>query len=96
MNHQQFLKRSLFFIFSLIIFISCSSSEDVNKEDVDDTLLPIPSTNYDTTPILIFFDNIEAVSYSVSGARGCMAASKFGRCRCHPNHWCHGHRGLER
>ena len=67
MNHQQFLKRSLFFIFSLIIFISCSSSEDVNKEDVDDTLLPIPSTNYDTTPILIFFDNIEAVSYSVSG-----------------------------
>ncbi len=67
MNHQQFLKRSLFFVFSLIIFISCSSSEDVNKEDVDDTLLPIPSTNYDTTPILIFFDNIEAVSYSVSG-----------------------------
>ena len=67
MNQQQFLKRSLFLIFSLIIFISCSSSEDVNKEDVDDTLLPIPSTNYDTTPILIFFDNIEAVSYSVSG-----------------------------
>ena len=67
MNHQQFLKRSLFLIFSLIIFLSCSSSEDVNKEDVDDTLLPIPSTNYDITPILIFFDNIEAVSYSVSG-----------------------------
>jgi len=67
MNHLLFSKRSFLLLFSLIILISCSSSEDENKEDVDDTLLPIPNTNYDITPILTLFDNIEAVSYSVNG-----------------------------
>ena len=58
----QFIKISILLL-SLIIFISCSSSE--TKEDDSENL--IPTTSYDISSILSKFDGIDAVSYAVAG-----------------------------
>lgn len=61
MKKNQFTKDLFLAIITLIIF-SCSSSE--GQEDTTDTTT---TTNYDISSILPKFDNIDAVSYSVSG-----------------------------
>lgn len=59
-------KKLFFYIVILMsigfIAVSCSSS---SEEDLPDT--PDVSTDYDITPILSKFDDVEAVSYSVNG-----------------------------
>ena len=61
MKKNQFTK-DLFLVITTLIIFSCSSSE--GQEDTTDTTT---TTNYDISSILPKFDNIDAVSYSVSG-----------------------------
>ena len=56
---------SLFFIGAIFI-LSCSSSA-TDEEDMSDDTDVVTGTNYDITPILSKFDNIEAVTYAVNG-----------------------------
>ena len=62
MKKKSFTKVSVLLFFITFIMSSCSSSATISDEEVDDT-----ATSYDITPILSHFDNIEAVSYSVTG-----------------------------
>ncbi|PWG05371.1 YHYH protein [Polaribacter aquimarinus] len=70
MKNSQYLKTSALFFLLAFIMNSCSSSSSITGEDddvvVDDTFNPT-TTTYDITPILTYFDNVDGVSYSVTG-----------------------------
>ncbi len=51
------------FYIAIISFLACDSSNSIQNGDIDTT----SPSNYDITDILSKYDNIDAVSYSVSG-----------------------------
>ncbi|MFK8059764.1 MAG: YHYH protein [Polaribacter sp.] len=64
MKKHQLTKVTILFLFTVFLLSFCSSSASITEEEENpDTV----SQTYDITPILSKFDNIDAVSYSVSG-----------------------------
>ena len=61
MKNKQFIKYMTLILLSLGVFYGCSSDPQEEASDITDTF-------YNTSSLLSMFDNVAAISYSVSGS----------------------------